>query len=134
MEDWKVRQEVYHRLRENTDSDDLNKKDIVMSENIVEEAIDYFYTKNKGWIYPAKSYMVGICYSKWLSERFGETPFYYLDNPSLLYVNDPFFVPYSEGKESYDKILEKVTWDFEKESGMVSDVWCYFMEEFLLNE
>ncbi len=131
MNEWRVRQEVYHRLREEN-PDDLNNIDIQMTENVVEEAIDYFKTKNKGWIYPAKSYMVGICYSKWLSERFGDTPLSYLDNPNLLYSNDPFFVPYSEDKETYDKILETVTWDFDKQQGMCPDVWVYFMDEFLL--
>lgn len=131
MEDWKVRQEVYHRLNKEH-GDDLNTKDITISENIVDEAVDYFFTKNKGWVYPAKSYMVGICYSKWLAERFGETPFDYLNNPNLLYANDPYFVPYSEDKETYDKILEKVSWGFKKDSGMVSDVWTYFQAEFLL--
>jgi hypothetical protein len=132
MEDWKVRQEIYHRLREES-PDDLNKIDITITENVVEEAIDYFKTKNKGWIYPAKSYMVGICYSKWLSELFGESPMYYLNNPNLLYSNDPFFVPYDADKETYDRILEVVTWDFNKQNGMCPDVWCYFMDEFLLN-
>lgn len=133
MNEWQIRQEVYHRLREES-PDDLNKVDITMTDNIIEEAIDYFNTKNKGWIYPAKSYMVAICYSKWLSERFGGSPYEYLDNPNLLYVNDPYFVPYSEDKETYDKVLETVTWDFDKQLGMCPDVWCYFMDEFLLND
>ncbi len=132
MEEWRVRQEVFHRLREDPEADDLNRFGITMTENVVEEAIDYFVTGNKGWIYPAKSYMVGICYSKWLSEHFGETPIHYLDNPNLLYNNDPFFKPYSESKEIYDKILEVVTWDFDKQKGMCPDVWCYFMDEFLI--
>lgn len=133
MEEWRVRQEVFHRLRENPEADDLNRFGITMTDNVIEEAIDYFVTKNKGWIYPAKSYMVGICYSKWLSEQFGGEPLDYLNNPNLLYSNDPFFKPYDESKEIYDKILEAVTWDFDKEKGMCSDVWCYFMEEFLLS-
>lgn len=134
MEEWRVRQEIYHRTV-TEHSDDLSTKDVVMSSNTVEEAVDYFYTKNKGWIYPAKSYMVGICYSKWLAELYPpHDPIYYLDNPNLLYANDPYFVPYSEDKETYDKILETVGWDFITESGMVSDVWCYFQDEFLLNK
>lgn len=133
MDEWRVRQEIYHRLKNGEYDDDLNKCEIKLTENVVEEAIDYFYTKNKGWVYPAKSYMVGICYSKWLSEKFGGSPFEILDNPNLLYCNDPFFKPYSEDKETYDKILEKVTWDFDKQKGMCPDVWCYFMDEFLIN-
>ncbi len=130
MKEWQIRQEIYHRLREDN-PDDLNNVDIEITENVVEEAIDYFVNKNKGWIYPSKSYMVAICYSKWLSERFGQSPYDYLDNPNLLYVNDPYFVPYSEDKKTYDDILNVVTWDFKME-GMVPDVWTYFMDEFLI--
>lgn len=134
MSEWRVRQEIFHRLRNGEHADDLNDIDYVVTDNVVEEAIDYFRTKAKGWIYPAKSYFVAICYSKWLSERFDEDKLNFLDDPNLLYSNDPFFVPYSEDKETYDKILEKVTWDFDKQKGMCPDVWVYFMDEFLINE
>lgn len=130
MEEWQVRQEIYHRLREET-SDDLNKVDITISDDIVEQAIEYFRDKDKGWVYPAKSYVVAICYSKWLSERFGGSPYDYLNNANLLYVNDPYFVPYYEDKETYDRILETVTWDVKME-GIVPDIWTYFMDEFLI--
>lgn len=131
MKEWKVRQEVYHRL--NTEhADDLNKMEIIMTDKVVEEAIDYFRNK-KGWVYPSKSFMVAICYSRWLYERWGETPMTYLDDPNLLYSNDPYYVPYSEAKEIYDEILRNITWHFDVTQGMVPDVWEYFKKEFILD-
>ena len=131
MEDWKVRQEIYHRL--NTEhSDDLSDKDIEMSDDIVNNAIRYFNEQDVGWIYPAKSYMVGICYSRWLSEYFGGNPIDYLNDEELLYGNDPYFVTYNHDKNTYDEILNNIDgWNFNND-GMVLDVKNYFLQEFMI--
>jgi hypothetical protein len=131
MNEWKVRQEIYHRLKKDYE-DDLSKHEIEITENIVDEAIDYFMTANKGWIYPSKSYMVAICYARWLSEEFGGNPMNYLNDTDLLYGNDPYFVQYSVDSKTYDKILSVVGWNFDEKKGMVSDVKKYFKEEFML--
>lgn len=130
--EWKIRQEVYHRL--NTDfTDDLNDKEIIISQDIVGDAVRYFYERDIGWIYPAKSYMVGICYAKWLSEEFGGDVLEYLNDPELLYGNDPYFLPYNDDKETYDSILSKIQgWNFNPSLGMCPDVKEYFTEEFQL--
>ena len=134
MQDWKIRQEIYHRLHRDH-RDDLNKFDIEISDNIVENAVRYFTETDVGWIYPAKSYMVGICYAKWLSDEFGEDPLVYLNEPNLLYDNDPYFVPYNQDKLTYDKVLEQIGgWNFNEFIGIVPDVKEYFLEEFLINE
>lgn len=134
MTEWKTRQEIYHRL--NTDfSDDLSDKDIEISPQIVENAVRYFKERDIGWIYPAKSFMVGVCYAKFLSEKFGGIPEDYLDDPKLLYGNDPYFVEYSKDMETYNKILDEIGgWEFDQTQGMVPDVKQYFVEEFMLNE
>lgn len=133
-EDWKIRQEIYHRLH-TEHSDDLNTKDVTMSDDIVNNAVKYFNETNIGWIYPAKSYMVGICYSKWLAKHFGGRPVEYLEDPNLLYGNDPYFVQYSTDPRSYHLILNEIGgWDFDETKGMVPDVYEYFVEEFMLNE
>ena len=132
MDEWKLRQEIYHRL--NTEhTDDLNDKAVVFTNNVVEDAIRYFNERDIGWIYPSKSYMVGICYAKWLSEEFGGDPLEYLNDPDLLYGNDPYFVTYNEDKETYDSILDKILgWKFNSTLGMCPDVKNYFIEEFQL--
>jgi hypothetical protein len=133
MEEWKIRQEIYHRLNTEFD-DDLNTKEIVMTNDIIGNAVRYFNDRDIGWIYPAKSYMVGICYARWLSEEFGGDPLEYLEDPDLLYGNDPYFVQYSADPASYHEVLNSIGgWDFDQNSGMVPDVKEYFNDEFMIN-
>lgn len=130
MQEWKIRQEIYHRLNPVHD-DDLKNFNVEISDNIIENAIRYFKTDNIGWIWPAKSYMVGICYSRWLSEIYGDSPFTYLEDPELLYDNDPYFVTYSSDPETYHKILNEIGgWNFDNSAGVVPQVRRYFDLEF----
>jgi hypothetical protein len=133
MKEWQIRQKVYHSLNTEYD-DDLKTKEITITKNIVEDAIRYFKEKDIGWIYPSKSYMVAICYSRWLSENFGKRPLEYLNDESLLYYNDPYFKTYEQDTLNYIKILENVGWDFDENLGMVPDVKQYFLKEFMLEE
>ena len=130
---WKQRQEVYHNITQSFD-DDLSNFEIEMSDDIVNNAIRYFTDRSIGWIYPAKSYAVGICYAKWVSDYFGVDFYEALNDPDLLYNNDPYYVPYNTGKEIYDKIIEQVTLSFDEEKGMVPDMKQYFIEEFIIDE
>lgn len=130
MEEWKVRQEIYHRTNP-VHVDDLNQFEIEMTDDVVAHAIDYFKSR-KGWVYPSKSYMVGICYSRWLSENFGGDPFDYLNDPELLYNNDPYFVEYSRDPKTYHEILNEIGWEFDENAGMCADVKEYFKQEFML--
>ncbi len=130
MKEHKIRQEIYHRLNKEYD-DDIKNFDITISDSVVDDAVRYFTSRDIGWIYPGKSYMVGICYSKWLSEEFGGDPLEYLKDPELLYNNDPFFKPYNEDKDTYNDILDHIGgWNFEENSGLVPDVKDYFIKEF----
>jgi GR25 family glycosyltransferase involved in LPS biosynthesis len=133
MEDWKIRQELYHRLNTIHD-DDLNDKDIVITDNIVTDAVRYFKEDNLGWIYPSKSYMVAICYARWLSEEFGRNPIDYLNDIDLLFGNDPYFVTYDEDPIIYNQILGYISgWQFNETKGYVPDVKKYFIEEFMID-
>ena len=134
MKDWKIRQQIYHRLNKDFD-DDLKTKQIMLSNNIVDDAVNYFNDSDMGWVYPAKSYMVAICYSRWISEIFGEDFYDCLNDSYLLFGNDPYFLPYSENKAIYNQILEKIDYlNFDESKGMVPHVRHYFDEEFMLNE
>jgi hypothetical protein len=127
--EWKIKQEIYHRLNRDHD-DDLNDKDIEMSSDIVGNAIRYFNETDIGWIYPAKSYMVAICYARWLSEDYGDRALTYLDDPDLLYGNDPYFRQYSREPHTYIHILNEINgWDFDETKGMVPDVRKYYEAE-----
>ena len=131
--EWKIVQEIYHKLNPEHD-DDLNTKDLVITANVTENAIAYFTQRDIGWIYPSKSYMVAICYARWLARHFGGRPLEYLDDPELLYGNDPYFVEYSRDPKTYHQILNHITWDFDESLGMVPDVKQYFNDEFMIDD
>ena len=130
MKDWKIRQELYHRLNV-VHEDDLSKFNIEKSDDIVNNAIRYFNEKDIGWIYPAKSYAVAICYAWWLSKDYEENFYELLDDKDLLYGNDPYFRHYSADKDTYSKILDKVL-PIDEKKGMVSDIKKWYTAEFML--
>ena len=95
MKIWKMQQEIYHKLNQYHD-DDLSLYTVEITDNIIRDAIKYFTTTELGWVYPAKSYVVGICYAKWLTHYFAEDFYEALNDPNLLFDNDPYFVPYEK--------------------------------------
>lgn len=129
MKEWKVRQEVYHRLNEEH-GDDLNCVEIEIVDDVVASAIRYFTETEVGWLYPSKSYVVAILYAKWLHEEFNEDFITALDDPDLLYGNDPYFVTYSQDKENYIKIIAALPNSMD--GGMIPDIRNYFEKEFML--
>ncbi len=129
MKEWKIRQNIFHRLNHKHD-DDLSLHSVEVTENIVDNAVKYFTTTELGWVYPAKSYVVAICYARWLNEYFAEDFYDALNDPDLLFGNDPFYVPYEQDKYTYNKILETIGFDFDETAGIVPDVKSYFMKEF----
>jgi hypothetical protein len=129
MKDWKVKQEIFHRLN-NKYEDDLNDKDIELNADIVENAVKYFTTTELGWVYPAKSYVVGICYAKWISELYSENFYDLLNDGDLLYGNDPYFTPYNQNKKDYDAIIKIVGLNFDENIGIIPDIKEYFIKEF----
>lgn len=131
--EWKIRQAIYHKLNPEHD-DDLNTKDVQITTNVAENAVTYFTQRDIGWIYPSKSYMVGICYARWLAKHFGGRPLEYLEDPELLYNNDPYFVEYSRDPKTYHQILNVIGWDFDESLGMVPDVRQYFNDEFMIDD
>ena len=130
MQDWKVKQKIYHKLNREHD-DDLNNVDIEISEDIVNNAIRYFREKDVGWIYPAKSYMVALCYAFWIMEDYDENFYDVLKDPELLPL-DPYFVPYKEDSNTYNEIIGIVFANNKgilKMEGMVPDVRKYYDAE-----
>jgi len=132
MLNWKIQQEIYHKLNQYHD-DDLSLHNIEITDNIIRDAIKYFTTTELGWVYPAKSYVVGICYAKWLNQYFAEDFYRSLNDVDLLFGNDPYFVPYEKDKNTYDTILNIVGFDFDETLGIIPDIKKYFIEEFLIN-
>lgn len=132
MKNWKIQQSIYHKLNQLHD-DDLSLHDVKLDPEIIKNAILYFKTTELGWIYPAKSYVVGICYAKWLKQYFAENFYESLNDPDLLFGNDPYFVIYEKDKNTYDAILNNIGFDFDETMGIIPDIKKYFIEEFLID-
>lgn len=124
MKDWKVKQQIYHRLN-NEYSDDLNKVDITFTNDVLYHALRHFNEKIDDWIYPSKSYFVGYCYAVWINEDFGDNIIDLLNDPELLAGNDPYFKTYDENKEIYDVIIDTIGYPIPMK-GMVPDVRKYY--------
>lgn len=130
MQEWRIKQKLYHKLNKEFE-DDLTDVEIILSNDIVNDAIKYFRETDVGWIYPAKSYMVAICYAFWIMEDYNENFYTVLKDPELLPM-DPYFVPYNEDKKTYDRIIEVVCNNNKghlKLEGMVPDVRKYYDAE-----
>ena len=130
MKDWKIKQELYHRLNV-VHEDDLSKVNIQKTNNVVDDAIKYFNERDVGWIYPSKSYVVAICYAWWLSHDFQEDFADLLNDKDLLYGNDPYFKTYSEDTDTYNAIIDKVL-PLNETKGMVPDIKKWYTAEFML--
>jgi hypothetical protein len=74
---------------------------------IVQRALEYPVKQTKELYYPAKSYAIGLIYSLLLVKHFGGELLTYLDDPLLLFGNDPYFKPYRQNKSVYDELIEK---------------------------
>ena len=112
-------------------NDDLNKLHVEYSSDVVEPAVKYFNDKDLGFIYPAKSYVVAICYAYWLSKDFNENFYELLRDKDLLFNNDPYFKTYDNDREVYDNIIKRV-FPLNENKGIVLDIKKYYMSEFLI--
>lgn len=133
--EYKLRQNVFYLLNKEFD-DDLSKFQIelVQGQLVVDNAVKYFKSNDLGWVYPSKSYVVAICYSKWISDLWGHDFYDILNDPDLLYGNDPYFLPYSCSKDIYDSIIEQVGLNFNEDSGIIPDIRQYFLKEFMIDQ
>jgi hypothetical protein len=129
MKEWKIKQEIFHRLNVNHD-DDLSLHNVEINDDVVGCAIKYFLENSQGWVYPSKSYVVAICYARWISEEYNEDFYQLLNDEELLYKNDPYFKTYAEDPDTYDKIITAVGLKFNEDSGIIPDVKKYYRMEF----
>lgn len=109
--------------------DDYQKDDIltyVDNDLIVLNVIHFFKTESK-FIQPIKAYFVAIIYAKCMEKYFGKDFYECLSDPELLF-DDPYFVPYTENKEVYDKVVDAIgdLWQYSSITKTVD----YFKKEF----
>lgn len=133
MRDWQIRQDMYHKL--NSDySDDLGKVDIIYRTDQLDKDISDYITlppEEMGWVYPAKSYIVALCYAQWLSEDFSEDLYDLLNYKSLLYNNDPYYKTFDQDQETYKKIIDTFGLPLPN-TGVIPHIREYYLKEFLI--
>jgi hypothetical protein len=151
MQEWKLRQKIYHATNPITDMLD----DVVAHEGrkVIETEFEsdraqvdsiktYFTGVVHDLVYPTKSYVVALVYATLLNKHFGIDVKQALDDPELLCGNDKWFVPYSDSKSVYDTalaelapILQKISED--ELSTIPSQIQAtvgYFNDEFLIGQ
>ena len=129
MKEWKLKQEVYHRLNP-THKDTLNYKEIYLiweDNDIILNAKRHWVEQVDRFIYPAKSYCVAICYAKWIERDYGDNFYDLLNDKDLLYGNDPYFEIYKGKEHIYDPIIEAFPKD--EQLGMIPDIRDYYEKE-----
>lgn len=130
MQPWKEYQKRYNEIV-SSHTDDVSNFEVKMDYDIVGAAIDFVTNKSEFAVYPGKSYIVGIIYATMLNKVYGVDVKEALDDPELLYGQDPYFVPYSNDPVVYDEILKRLdelsfNW---LESGWASQTVKYFYAE-----
>lgn len=124
---------MYHRLNGDF-KDDLSNFDIKYNEDtIIEDCITYMTAPSEetGWMYPAKSYLVAMAYASWLVEDFNEDYYEMLNDPGLLYGNDPYFKTYNEDPNTYDKLIEMYGVSIPMVN-IIIDIKQYYLDEFMV--
>lgn len=136
MKEWKVRQQLYHKLHVPRDilGVDVTFDVVPMTDaQLIESIREYFTSGTCKIVHPAKSYAVAIIYARLIERYFGGDHLTHLDDPELLFGNDKFFVPYSTSQDVYDAVLSLIPTDPEKiDIPQVRDTVTYFKKEFLL--
>ena len=102
LADWKIHQELYHRLTEITDQHWGDNVIDMDRDEMMRVTLAMANGEEHRSLWPAKSYLVGFLYATWLEDAYGGSWKEYLDDKDLLYGNDPYFVPYSDDTNFYD--------------------------------
>lgn len=133
MTDWKIRQEMYHRLNTEFD-DDLENFDIqYRPDTILQDCVDYINkpSEDTGWMYPAKSYIVALVYASNIASDFNEDIYELLKDPELLYNNDPYYVTYDNDPMVYDHIINMFGLPLPS-TGVIPDITKYYRAELMI--
>lgn len=142
MKDWKLRQDLFHKLHSSDEIGDDLKKEIIIEQwdkdQIIAKAIDYLHHDTKELYYPAKSYIIALTYALLLEKEFSEPLLEGLSDEMLLFDNDPYFKPYPQAKEIYDELISLYPREALEKPELYSKNFQrtheYFYLEFLLHE
>ena len=138
MKEYTYRRTVFYQLHANHDwQDDHDNFDIKIrpdNSNVVEDAVSYLKTGEPHTHFPGAARAVAVAAAYLVAENFNENFYDVLNDKNLMHDNDPYFLPYSEDKETYDKIIEKVGNDINWDSFRMGLTKKLILEEYLLDE
>lgn len=101
----------YQRLYEDLvqdHPDDFSKMEIIIQDELVENALKYFEAATFPLIYPAKSYAVAIIYATLNEQHYGIPLLETLSDPDLFLGHDQYFKPYQADPATYNAILKRL--------------------------
>lgn len=101
---WKMWQDSYRKLTEGQTQ--LVK--FQYSPERVDNAIRFLIEPDHANVFPAQSRMVAIIYATLIEQVYGDEFYETLNDIELRLGYDPFFVPYLEDMEAYDRILAQL--------------------------
>lgn len=102
------------------------------SEDIIVQAVVYFFHKKSKCIQPFKSVYSTIIYARCMERYFNINFYEALSDPELMY-DDNWYMGYIDYPTMYDKIIEQVP-DIWKYKESISESVRYFKREFLVEE
>ena len=136
MKEWKIRQQIYNDIIVITDfAEDYDVPifiDDTSEQHIINHIVDYFTIPVAELIFPAKSYAVAIIYAKLITHYFNEDFYEILNDPTLLYENDKYFMPYMKAQNIYDQALSQIPNDLNIELPQIQATINFFEDEFFI--
>ena len=127
MQNWKINQRVFEAVGIKNDILGVHipqDKIFHSKENLIETIINQFNDLENIFV-PAKSYCVALVYAEELVKDYGGNVIDYLSDQELL-LNDIYFVPYDDDKETYDYFLKDHSW---KDTIMAQRIKEYYKKE-----
>lgn len=99
------------------------------NQELIKQVLDFFFIECL-CIYPAKYIFCNIVYSYYLQKYFG-LDFYQQLNDKDTLTNSPYYCLYSDRKDVYDQVIEKVYTQIEQLPSC-RKTRLYFKQEFLI--
>lgn len=139
--DHKLLQRIYHTTQPITDDLTVIAKTTPVvykdmdDRQIAQYVIGYLTSECEDIVYPAKSFAVAVIYAKLLHLYFGIGTHYSLNDPDLLFGNDPHFVVMEDALDIYTWIFEhmdRYCISIPNDQPQVKTTCEYFMQEFMI--
>lgn len=131
----KILQDIYYSLYAPRFLDDLLPNlEFIVSDDVLHHCEAQWVDENAVVAFPSKSINVAVIYARMLEHHFGDAALDYLRDADLMFGLDYYFKPYPQYCETYDRMLELITWGTiaANQTASVKKTVQYFNEEFMI--